>query len=399
MFASAVRAPSGSPDVTTARRTVRDVLSVMRAHTGMEVAFLGRVAEGRRTFEFVDTDPAFSPVSPGTGDDLEDTYCGRVLDGRAPELIVDAALEPAVRDLPVTEELAIGSHLSVPVHTPCGAVYGTLCCFTREVRPDLQERDLDAMRMFAAVVGKHLEPLIAEQTSLTAAREQICTVLDRGGPAMALQPITDITSGAVYGYEALARFPTSVTWSPECWFATAEHVGLGVDLEASAVESALAVLPRLPAGAHLSVNVSVPALLSGPRISHLLARTDASRIILELTEHHEVASTALLADALSPLRDRGVRIAVDDAGSGYAGLERILALSPEVLKLDRSLIEGLAEHPGREAMCEAMVGFTRRTGALLVAEGVEERTDLDRLRALGVTHAQGYLLGAPAFWG
>jgi EAL domain-containing protein (putative c-di-GMP-specific phosphodiesterase class I) len=120
--------------------------------------------------------------------------------------------------------------------------------------------------------------------------------------------------------------------------------------------------------------------------------------VVELTEHQSITPSRLLAHRLETLRGAGVRIAVDDAGSGYAGLERILHLRPEVLKLDRVLVQGVAQHAGRRAMCEAMVQFTRRTGAALVAEGVEEEPDLEVLRRLGVDFAQGYLLGLPTIW-
>lgn len=118
--------------------------------------------------------------------------------------------------------------------------------------------------------------------------------------------------------------------------------------------------------------------------------------MLELTEHHRIEGQQQLNAALDRVRQAGGRIAVDDAGSGYAGLQRILALRPEVLKLDRSLVHGVKGHLGQQAMCQAMVDFSRRMGADLVAEGVETEDDLLTLRGLGVSHAQGYLLGRPS---
>ena len=86
---------------------------------------------------------------------------------------------------------------------------------------------------------------------------------------------------------------------------------------------------------------------------------------------------------------------MDDAGSGWAGLEHILQLQPEVLKLDRALVARVDRHPGRQAMIEAMVGFADRMGALLVAEGVETVEESACLTSLGVVYGQGYLLGRP----
>jgi EAL domain-containing protein (putative c-di-GMP-specific phosphodiesterase class I) len=127
----------------------------------------------------------------------------------------------------------------------------------------------------------------------------------------------------------------------------------------------------------------------------MLMEVAPERLVVELTEHQRVLMSAKLTYSLDQLRAAGVRIAVDDAGSGYAGLEHILDLRPDVLKLDRALVQGIAAHPGRQAMCDAMVRFAGRTGAVLVAEGVEDEEDLRVLRYLGVRHAQGFLLGRP----
>jgi EAL domain-containing protein (putative c-di-GMP-specific phosphodiesterase class I) len=391
-----VSVPSAEPDQS--QQLLRDVLSVMRTHMKMEVAFVSRVSDGRRYFEHVDADLGFCPVAVGESDEIADSYCGRVLTGQIPGLIIDAAREPGVSDLEATWSLPVGSHLSVPVHTEDGGVFGTLCCFSRHVNPDLTADDLEAMRLFAAIVGKHLEPIVARQRSKTLAQERITEVLDEGRIAMALQPIVDLRLGEVCGYEALARFPGTPSLPPNAWFEVAEQVGMGTALESAAVHAALRQLPRIPEECSLAVNVSATALMGSASIPELFGGAHGHRLVLELTEHQQIADQEHLLAVLSRVREAGVRIAVDDAGSGYAGLERILSLAPEVLKLDRTLVHGVAGHPGRQAMCEAMARFTDRTGARLVAEGIETQQDLDVLRALGVTHGQGFLLGRPTVW-
>lgn len=211
---------------------------------------------------------------------------------------------------------------------------------------------------------------------------------------MALQPIVELSTEMVSGYEALARFPGTV-WNPEAWFENAHRVGMGVALETAAVNAAIRLLPRLGSEMTLAINVSAPTLVASPTILDSFTGAGSDRLIMEITEHQQVADQDRLAGVLARVRDAGVRIAVDDAGSGYAGLERILLLAPEILKLDRSLISGVAEHVGRQAMCEAMVRFAARTGTRLIAEGVETEADLATLRELGVGYAQGYLLGRP----
>lgn len=382
-----------------ASRLIQRVLSVCRAQTGMEVAFLSRVADERRTFLYVDDEPWFCPISPGASDPLEETYCARVLDGRIPGLLVDAAREPAVSDLRATRDLSIGSHLSVPVLTADGDVFGTLCCFSRKVDPDLGQRAFDVMTLLAALIGDHLEPLVARYRADEIDERQIARVIEVGGPVMALQPIINLTSNSTSGYEALARFPLSPGRpTPDVWFAAADRLGMGAALEASAVRSALRLLPRIPEGRALAVNVSAPALLADPTIEEALLGADGPCLVLELTENHKIAQDDVLNRALVRIRAHGIRLAIDDAGSGYSGLQRILALAPDVVKLDRTLIHGIASHPGRQAMCVAMVTFTERTGATLVVEGVETIADLNTLRELGVSHAQGFLLGHPTIW-
>lgn len=375
-------------------RIIQTSLATLRRHLDMDVAFLGRFRAGRRWFEYVDAHEGFCAVQPGGSDPLEDSFCARVVTGRLPQLVHDATREPAVADIPATFDLPVGAHMSVPVRRGNGDVLGTLCCFSYQPDPSLRERDLKLLRMFADLVSVHMEALIEHDESLERTRGLVRRVIDGGGPRMAMQPVVDLASGRVVGHEALARFAGGPGWGPARWFAEAQHVGMGPELETSAIAAALSVLPRLPAQAHLAVNVSVATLHHEPAMA-LLTGAEASRLVVELTEHAKVDDYATISDELARLRAAGARVAVDDAGSGYAGLEHILQLQPEVLKLDRQLVSGLAEHAGRHAMVEAMVGFARRMGATVVAEGIETEPDLDALRAAGVAQGQGYLLGRP----
>lgn len=369
-------------------------LAALRRHLDMDVAFVGRVEGGRRVFDFVDCDSPDCPVRPGLSDPIEDTYCGRVIAGTIPQLLNDAGAEPGVADLAVTRELPVGAHMSVPLLRSSGDVLGTLCCFSYQPDPSLRQRDLQLLAMFAEIVSTHLEALIDHNREYAAKHDRITGVIDSGGPTMAMQPIVNIEIGQVRGFEALARFPLESGWNPQQWFAEAERVGLGVDLEASAVAAGLAALPQLPAGSLMSVNVSADALRRGD-VLEMLTGEHAGRLVVELTEHTRIDDYGPLANELSALRGAGARLAVDDAGSGWAGLEHILALQPEVLKLDRALVTDVGRHPGRQAMVEAMLGFADRMGATLVAEGVETEGELHSLASLGVVYAQGYLLGRP----
>lgn len=118
--------------------------------------------------------------------------------------------------------------------------------------------------------------------------------------------------------------------------------------------------------------------------------------MLEVTERHEVGNYGPLADALAPLRRAGLRIAVDDAGAGFASMRHILQLKPDLIKLDREIIAGIDTDPAQRALGAAMVGFSSEIGAALVAEGIETEAELAAVTELGMTAAQGYLIGRPS---
>jgi EAL domain-containing protein (putative c-di-GMP-specific phosphodiesterase class I) len=394
-WAADVLQPAG--DARASRDVVTKSLAAVRAHLNMEVAFVGRFDEGRRHFAFVDSDVSFGPIQVGDSDEVEASYCARVVDGRIPELIPDVGALRGLVDLPVTP-FPVGAHLSVPLRRLDGTAFGTLCCFSRTPDAHLRERDLNVLRLVADVIEPHVRFLVSHEESANLASSRVVGVLATGGPEIALQPIVDLRTDRVAGFEALARFPDDVGWTPDRWFAEAHGVRHGVALEAAAVAAALRTIDRLPEDATLSVNVSAEALCASGAIPAMVADGPGERLVVELTEHQRVATSETLDARLAALRESGARIAVDDAGSGYAGLEHILHLRPEVLKLDRVLVQGVAHHPGRRAMCEAMVQFTRRTRAQLVAEGVETEADLEVLRRLGVDLAQGFLLGRPTVW-
>ena len=207
------------------------------------------------------------------------------------------------------------------------------------------------------------------------------------------QPIASLATGAIVGYEALARFRTRVRRGPDAWFAQAWRCGLGPALEARALRLALDC-PGRPGGTHLTVNLS-PSALSAPEVQAIL-EGDLDGIVVEITEHELVDDYARMTAALDALRKRGARVAVDDAGAGYAGLERVMRLEPDVIKLDRALISGIDRDLGRAALAEAFVRFARRTGATVCAEGIETLDELTALAQLDVPLGQGWALARPS---
>ncbi len=213
---------------------------------------------------------------------------------------------------------------------------------------------------------------------------------------MHFQPIVDLRSGTTVGVEALARFAPLPIRPPDVWFAEAAAIGLGVDLEILALNLALENLHHLPAGLLMSLNASVEAVMS-ERLGPILADVPAERIVLEITEHTPIVDYANFERCIQAVRSRGVRLAVDDAGTGFSNLHHILNLEPEVIKIDMALIHGIDRDPARQALVRALLQFGLDAyNASIVAEGIETRGELGTLRELGCPYGQGFFLGRPA---
>ena len=224
-------------------------------------------------------------------------------------------------------------------------------------------------------------------------RAEIAALLERPDAITPVfQPIVALSTGRVSGYEALARFPTPPDRRPDEWFALAQRVGLGPQLEARAVAAALAA-PNRPEGVYLSFNLS-PSAISSPEVLSVLP-ADLSGLVIEITEHERVGDESELRSQLAPLRERGARIAVDDAGAGYAGLQQVMRIHPDIIKLDRSLVAEVDSDPAKAALIDAFARFARGTGAVVCAEGIETAAELRVVADLDVTYGQGFGLGKP----
>lgn len=274
----------------------------------------------------------------------------------------------------------------------------------KEIR--LRVRNLLETRLLYTAVQQHNSTLQAdldrrsEEDRRGAAeraerRERIQGILAGAAFSMVYQPIIDLNGGAIVGAEALARFPRAPQRPPNEWFDEAAAVGLGAELELAAAAAGLAGLEQLPPELSLSVNVS-PATAIEPGLLDLLSGVPGDRVVLELTEHTPVHDYRPLATALASIRERGVRIAVDDTGAGYSGLQHLLRLAPDVIKLDIGLTSGIDVDPAKRALSTALVTFAADIGARVVAEGIETHAELAALRGLGIGFGQGYLLARPS---
>lgn len=261
---------------------------------------------------------------------------------------------------------------------------------TRALHLDVQARN--------TALTAELEHRRADQQQVEQQRRdklsRIGDMLEQGTYHMQFQPVFDLTNGHLVGVEALARFTSDPLRSPSEWFEEAHDVGYSLELEIAVAGAALDQLPQLPPDAFLAVNLS-PAVAASPQLAGLLRAVPPHRIVAELTEHTRVDDYRGLLHALAPLRRQGLRIAVDDAGAGYAGLRHVLRLEPDLIKLDLELIRDIHTDPAKRALATALVAFAADTSSILVAEGIETPDELATLRSLGVPYGQGYHLARP----
>jgi EAL domain-containing protein (putative c-di-GMP-specific phosphodiesterase class I) len=296
--------------------------------------------------------------------------------------------------MPITQAVPIGKHVSVPIRMPDGTVHGMFCCLGFKADPSLRERDLQMMKVFADLTAFEIARDLEAAKVIKEKEDRIRTVIKNDELSMVYQPIWSVEHNRPVGFESLARFSATPYRSPDKWFTEAAEAGLGIMLELSAIEQALKALPLVPADVYLAVNASPETILSG-ELDGVLKGMPAKQIVLEVTEHAHVENYEQMLHALEPLRSRGVRLAVDDAGAGYSSLQHILQLQPDLIKLDISLTRHVDLDAARRALAAALIAFARETGSGLIAEGVETASELNALRSIGIEKAQGFYLGKP----
>jgi len=367
------------------------VVQLAHRHLRLDVAYIGEFTGGRHICRSVVGDAARFRLVVGEGPPSLATYCDRLVRGEIPNLIVDTRADPRVSDLPVTRQRQIGAYIAAPLSLPDGTVYGTLCCLNRVPDPTLDERDV----RFLAMLAEMLAPDIEDRRRLDRLQEELATLVESGDFAVAYQPVVEIATRRCLGVEALARFPRPFPPLVQT-FSGAYEVGLGLELERLVVRRAWPTMEGLGDDQFLTVNLSPTAVLALAR--RALGREDVcfSKLVVEITEQSVVDSYDELREGLAPHRERGLRIAIDDAGAGYASLRHIIELQPDFIKIDQSLINGLADQRNRRVAVSAIVLLAMDLGATLIAEGVERQEDLDAVAELGVPAAQGYLLGGPS---
>jgi diguanylate cyclase (GGDEF)-like protein/PAS domain S-box-containing protein len=313
---------------------------------------------------------------------------------------VAAAIESSpfeLRGAAIEETVSIGIALATDHHT----------------HPEALLRDADAAMYRAKDRGRARHELFDEAMRQRSAQrlevaDELAAAIERGHITVHYQPILDLTSGEVTGVEALARWshPTRGTLPPYEFIGVAEETGLIVGLGLAVLTQTCDQVRRweVEMGSHaprVHVNLSarqlthtsLPSLVAGVLEQSLVS---PDRICFEITESVLMEDAAKSVASLEELKDIGVELAIDDFGTGYSSLAYLRRFPVDVLKVDRSFVDGLGPDPHDSSIVAAIVNLAHTLGLVCVAEGVETDEQLAGLRGLGCDAAQGYLFARPA---
>jgi diguanylate cyclase (GGDEF)-like protein len=229
----------------------------------------------------------------------------------------------------------------------------------------------------------------------------ISAVIESGWLSPVYQPIVDLSSGRVLGYEGLVRLPREASFPHVgAMFDAAEVAGRVQDLDRAALDVVLRGASEIADGLSISLNVSPRTFESSDFNATvflaILKRHGIrpERVILELTEREAVRDPERLRAAVLAVQHAGVRVAADDVGAGNAGLRLLSLFRFDVVKIDLSLVQGTRQDQTMSILT-SLVQMADRWGALTIAEGVETPAQLRTIRRLGIAAGQGYLLGRP----
>jgi EAL domain-containing protein (putative c-di-GMP-specific phosphodiesterase class I) len=378
------------PERTDADQKIAELLRTAKNALGLSLTFLSRLDGETQTLEVVESTIPF--FRDGQTQPQATSLCQAILDGKLPSVIPNVAKLPEAKRLPAARFPRIRSYVSVPVSLSDGTLYGTFCAAGFTADNDLTKRDRALMEVLASAAATIIEPGVQERRREAAIRGQLQPVIVAGGPSIVLQPIVALADGARVGSEALSRFPAEWGKPPDEVFGDASSIGIGVELELLAVRCAAAYVADITG--YLAVNFS-PQTLLDQRCLDLLRELPPERIVVELSEHDRVQDYESLFTVLEPLRAHGLRLAIDDVGAGFSSLRHILLMAPDIIKLDRSIVAGVASDEVLQTLVRSLVNFGHGAGASVVAEGIESRVDAVALRSAGVDFGQGWYFARP----
>jgi EAL domain-containing protein (putative c-di-GMP-specific phosphodiesterase class I) len=304
-------------------------------------------------------------------------------------------LDQIRRDV-TTGLVARGSRAGYPYtrHLPPFNVGTGIALRNPTIRPELQiRRALEEAREHIQLVARLESRKRRKQIFELVLQRQIYSVYE---------PIVEVSSRTVFGYEALARGPDGTELhSPATLFAIATEQDLVFQLDCLCRQSGLDGARDLPGGAKLFLNVR-PSTIHDPNFrAEALERTlqrcelSPSDVVFEISEQESIANFDIFREVRDYYGKLGFQIALDDVGAGHASLEALLEIRPEFIKVDRAFCAKIDEDPGRQHLLRALQSLADRTGARIIGEGLDTLEELQMLGSLGIHFGQGWLFGKP----
>lgn len=308
-------------------------------------------------------------------------------------------LEKIYREILITARLALVARPGL--ETMSGVAQLESACLELSSEPTLRLE-----RSIYRAIGFAREKCRRESRRRHSGRAgELRRIVETGDILIRYQPIVDLESGGAHGYEALSSAPTpEIFENPEVLFSFAEESEGIVDLERlcrrQALERIAPVFGRNGKG-KIFINCSAHAFGDEKLIEDLQfwgakAALESSEVVLEVTERTAIKEWQTFRKKLDEVRASGLKIAIDDMGSGYSSLRAVGEIQPDYLKFDRSLSHGIHTSAIKRNLLETLVSLAGKIGARSIAEGIEAEEELEVVQALGVSLGQGYLFARPA---
>jgi EAL domain-containing protein (putative c-di-GMP-specific phosphodiesterase class I) len=254
----------------------------------------------------------------------------------------------------------------------------------------------------AAVEDAREDAELKRRSAVRAQRHAFLSVLLAGRVSSVYEPIVDVATKTVYGYEALARGPVGTELhSPAVLFEAAEEHRLVFELDCLCRQSGLDGAIGLPEGTHLFLNVR-PTTIHDPHfrpdvVMRTLERSGLSprSLVFEISEKESIANFAAFREIRDEYKSLGFRFALDDTGAGYASLQAVIELAPDFVKVDRSFVAGVDTDRAKQTLVRALQNVADSIGAQIVGEGLDTLEELEMLGKLNIPFGQGWLFGKP----
>ena len=254
----------------------------------------------------------------------------------------------------------------------------------------------------AAIEDAREDAQLKRQTAVRAQRHAFMSVLLAGRVSSVYEPIVDVATKTVFGYEALARGPVGTELhTPAVLFEAAEEHRLVFELDCLCRQSGLDGAVGLPEGTHLFLNVR-PTAIHDPHfrpdvVTRTLERSGLSprSVVFEISERESIANFTAFREIRDEYKSLGFRFALDDTGAGYASLQAVIELQPDFVKVDRSFVAGVDTDRAKQTLVRALQSVADSIGAQIVGEGLDTLEELEMLGKLSIPFGQGWLFGKP----